>query len=351
MSVSSTISLSGRALLGRELELRDVTITIKNGLIKEIDELKSSQNAWICPSFFNAHTHLGDTVAMDVRARGSLADLVTPPNGLKHQILAKTPLKRLIEGMHSSIRSMSASGTGGFADFREGGAAGVEALREASAGTSLNAVILGREGGESDADGAGISSARDTEEVEKIVSRMRDLGKPVAFHAGERDPDDVDAALSFEPDLLVHCTHATTKQLKECADMGIPIAVCPRSNWKLGVTDSRDYPPIQKMIDLGCKVLLGTDNVMFVQPDMFQEMAFTSLIYNIPPREIMSMAVRGSGVFGDPHIIEEGMPASLFVIDPARSNAIFSNDPMKTLVNRAHSGWITRTVLNEQAYI
>ncbi len=35
------------------------------------------------PAFFNAHTHVGDTVAMDLPVTGALEELVTPPNGLK----------------------------------------------------------------------------------------------------------------------------------------------------------------------------------------------------------------------------------------------------------------------------
>ena len=44
---------------------------------------------WICPALFNAHTHLGDTIAMDCGATGDLTALVTPPDGLKHRLLAQ----------------------------------------------------------------------------------------------------------------------------------------------------------------------------------------------------------------------------------------------------------------------
>ena len=81
--------------------------------------------------------------------------------------------------------------------------------------------------------------------MEQQVSAARKAGKKIAFHAGERDAGDVDAALSFDPDLLIHATHATKKQLRECAEREIPIAVCPRSNWMLGVTSSARHPPLQ----------------------------------------------------------------------------------------------------------
>ena len=67
-------------------------------------------------------------------------------------------------------------------------------------------------------------------------------GKKIAVHAGEKNAEDIDDAIALEPDLLIHCTYATKKQLRECADRQIPIAVCPRSNWALGVASSARAP-------------------------------------------------------------------------------------------------------------
>jgi cytosine/adenosine deaminase-related metal-dependent hydrolase len=334
----------GTALLGQELEVRSVTLVVRDGVIAAIEEEKDEQGPWICPAFFNAHTHLGDTVAMDLPVSGSLEEMVTPPDGMKHRILAATPPGRLIEAMRASMSAMQESGTGGFADFREGGASGVGHLRAASNGFPGKVFIFGREGGEQVADGLGISSARDVPALEAVVAAAKAAGKKVAFHAGERDPFDVDAALSFEPDLLVHCTHATPAQLRECADRGIPIAICARSNWKLGVTGSRKNPPLTLMEESGCTLLLGTDNVMFVQPDMWREMEFVSRVYDLPAERILSAAMRGSVYFDTSYYIEKGNNARFFLIDPASSNMRFSRDIFSTLVNRAGSHDIVKKV-------
>ncbi len=278
----SSYTVTGHALLGEELDEQCVSIIVENGIIRAIEPASRTPEFWIVPAFFNAHTHCGDTVAMDCPCSGSLAELVAPPDGLKHRILAKTPRKRLIEAMRASITTMVQSGTQGFADFREGGPGGVAALTEAALGLAATPVIFGRDGGERDADGIGISSIRDVEGVEREVTETRRLGKRVAFHAGERDHADVDEALAYDPDLLVHCTHATDAQLRDCADREIPIVICPRSNWLLGVAGSSARPPVQRMLSLGCRIYLGTDNVMFVQPNMLQEMAFLSVVYRFP---------------------------------------------------------------------
>src|SRR5438046_8132761 len=46
----------------------------------------------IIPGLWNAHTHLGDAVVTQ-ELTGTLEELVAPPHGLKHRILAKADRK------------------------------------------------------------------------------------------------------------------------------------------------------------------------------------------------------------------------------------------------------------------
>ena len=338
--------LSGRALVGDDLEIRDVAIEIRAGIIHRVEETDPCPGTWICPALFNAHTHLGDSVAMDTRAEGGLEALVTPPHGLKHRILARTPRDELVRAMQATLTFMEAAGTAGCADFREGGEDGVRALQQAASGLQCRPLIFGREGGEVLADGAGISSVRDVQDIEQIITRTRGTGGRIAIHAGERDRFDVDRALCYEPDLLVHCTHATRRQLIRCADEEIPIAVCARSNWMLGVTSTGKRPPISDMLDLGCEVLLGTDNCMVVQPDLWQEMAFVATVYGIAPLQVFRAAAAGSRIAGRPYSITEGNPANLIVIDPRASNLWLSHDLARTLVTRTSPLNIVTKVIN-----
>jgi len=111
-------------------------------------------------------------------------------------------------------------------------------------------------------------------DAEAIVRKARTAGGLVAFHAGEKNPDDVDEALAFEPDLLVHCTHATDAQLRQIVDLDIPHRRLPEIKLDAGRRSITGHPPIARILELGGRFFLGTDNVMFVQPDMLQEMAF-----------------------------------------------------------------------------
>jgi len=340
------LMVSGQALVGEELALMPVDIVMERGIITAIEDNPKAPPVWICPAFFNAHTHLGDTIAMDCRGKGDLASLVTPPDGLKHRLLAAASPQDLVRGMRVSIQGMIAGGTAGCADFREGGIAGVSGLREAAEGLPFQPVIFGRDGGEAVSDGLGISSTRDVAGADLLAADAHHAGKKIALHAGERDAKDVDDALALDPDLLIHCTHATKKQLRECADRQIPIAVCPRSNWTLGVSTSAHHPPLQRMQDLGCTIFLGTDNVMFVPPDMLSEMAFTSAVYRIDPEVLLRAAVQGSELTGHSFFIRKGGRANLFVTDPAQSSLIFSRDPVTSMVKRASYCQISHNVFN-----
>jgi cytosine/adenosine deaminase-related metal-dependent hydrolase len=346
MSSGTPQIFSGKALVGEDLHLTPVDIIVERGLITAIEDTRKAPDLWICPALFNAHTHLGDTIAMDCATGTDLVALVTPPHGLKHQLLAQASHAELVTGMRRSIRLMADRGTAGCADFREGGETGVAALREATEGQSFRSVIFGRDGGEKNAHGLGVSSARDIPDLERVVYGAKTLGRMVAFHAGEKDPLDIDSALSFDPDLIIHATHATDSQLKQCAENNIPIAVCPRSNWTLSVSRSAAHPPVGRMLELGCRVFLGTDNVMFVQPDLLSEMAFLHTVYRINPADVLRMAVMGSSLLGNPFFIVKGARANFFILDPRTSNLSCSRNPIAGIVNRAFSTGICKNVFN-----
>ncbi len=341
--------VEGRALLGEDLEEAPVAVVVKDGIVHRIEHLSATpaDSPWICPAFFNAHTHLGDSLAMDLPFRGTLDELVRPPDGLKHRILRSAARPELVRGMRLTLLMMAASGTAGCADFREGGVEGVLAFREAAQGIPFRPVILGREGGEAIADGLGVSSARDAGPgLDGAISAARGSGRLVAFHAGERDPDDVDDALAYNPDLLIHCTHATRSQLRRIADHDIPIAICPRANWRFGVATSRDHPPVNTMKALGCRILLGTDNAMCVQPDLWREAHFLCTVYGTAPRDALKAATLGSLLYSGSYSIKEGNKANFLVIDPGHSNLALSRDMAGTLVNRAGPENIVRKVIN-----
>jgi len=238
-----------------------------------------SIKAIIVPGFVNAHTHIGDSVAFPA-PKGSVEEIVGPPDGFKHRVLRSTPRKSKVDAMKESIRLMSQTGTSAFVDFREGGLEGLREISDALTDESPKSVVLGRPLGveskrrEIDAildacDGIGMSACRDwPSEVLRDVSRAaKSKKKMFALHASEVVREDMDQILDLGPSFLVHMTCAFESDLAQCAREGLPIVVCPRSNEFFGLR-----PDIPMMLRAGVTVGLGTDNCMVSKPDMLEEL-------------------------------------------------------------------------------
>ncbi len=340
--------LSGTILLGEELEPFEGYLLLRKGVVAEIgtDEVDSDFEGIISPALVNAHVHLGDSIFKDPPYL-PLDDLVGP-GGLKHRALAAASRQEVVEGMRRSLSEMARSGTSLFADFREGGEDGVEMLLEAMEEVEREgADLIGRIFGRPDPGsvqihpkcwGIGISSTRDHPRswVEDVVETARSEGKKVALHAGESGRDDIEDALSLEPDLLVHLTKAEPRDLAKVAEAKVPVVVCPRSNLVTGV----GIPDVARMLDLGIVVGLGTDNVMLNSPNLFSEMEFASkaLLHN--DRQVFKMCTLNGAQILDADdaacAIRVGNKCRIMVIGRRSDNMAGAKDPLASLVRRAN---------------
>lgn len=280
------------------------------------------------PGLWNAHTHLGDAVVTQ-ELRGTLEELVAPPNGLKHRVLARAKDEAVVAAMRRAMATMLRTGTTGFADFREGGVKGLRLLYAAQTGLPLPGVVLGRparlayDAREVAAllrasDGIAVSSYIDWPpgDLEKVAADVRRARKLFAIHCSERIREDIDKVLDLSPAFLVHMVQATDADLERTADAGVPVVVCPRSNAFFGLT-----PDLPRMLRAGLELRLGTDNAMINVPSVLREMDFAYRVARmrgeVPAREIVEMALRGRRLH-DPKAacaIRVGEPADLVVLD------------------------------------
>jgi cytosine/adenosine deaminase-related metal-dependent hydrolase len=257
----------------------------------------------VLPRAVNTHTHLGDAAFPREPPPGPVSRIVAPPNGIKFRILSERSPAEKRSAMRSSLRRMSAEGTGAVVDFREEGLAGARLLRSAARGTDVEVVLLGRpltrpvdrrELSEllGVADGVGLSSAREEERStrETIARACRARHKRYALHASEVVREPVEDYLRPRPDLLVHMLRATEEDLRIVAESGVPIAVCPRSNALFGLK-----PDLARLERLGATVLLGTDNAMFSAPSIFRELEFAYASQRLRRRPVSpTMLVRAA---------------------------------------------------------
>ena len=336
------MEIEGTVIAGRAFEPIEGRVVVENGEIAAVEEASVDSSAIVLPAFVNAHTHIGDSLAKEAGAGLSLDELVAPPDGLKHRLLRAASREELVDAMDRTVSFMSQGGTSAFVEFREGGVAGVRAIEEALTGSSLDAVVLGRESIEAmyEANGYGASGANDGD-FERERAATREAEKLFAIHAGERDTSDIDAALALDPDLLVHMVHAEPTHVERVAERETPVAVCPRSNLVTGV----GLGPVEALVER-TTVALGTDNVMLNNPSMFHEMEFAAKLFDLPAGKVLEMAtLAGAEIAGlDRGVIEEGAEAKLCVLDGDSPNLAGAQDVVRAVVRRAGVSDIERIV-------
>jgi cytosine/adenosine deaminase-related metal-dependent hydrolase len=320
---------------------REGTIGWEDGVIVEVRSERARPvlaEGLIIPGLWNAHTHLGDAVVTQ-ELRGTIEELVAPPHGLKHRVLAKAKDSAVIAAMRRAMATMVRTGTTGFSDFREGGLRGLKLLYAAVAAIPLQGVVLGRPTGlEYDprevhailraCDGIALSAYVDwpDDAIGKLAAHVRREEKLFALHCSERIREDIDKVLDLKPAFLVHMVQATDADLARCADAGVPIVVCPRSNAFFGLT-----PDIPRMLRSHVELRLGTDNAMINVPSMLREMEFGYRIARmkggVSAREILEMALRGRSL-EDPKSttgLRVGNRADLVVFDLPKGSSAFAS--------------------------
>jgi len=283
--------------------------------------------------------------------------------------LAETPYEALVASITETIVDMSTSGTQMFADFREGGVLGVQALKEAfnlaEVREQLSVKIFGRPAvgmeelrisnhelrmakeamhGADDinglfesVDGIGMSSVSDypREDLEFLAGVARIRQKMFALHAGERNTKDISGAIELEPDFIVHLIKASTHDFNRMQDKNIGAVICVRSNLVTGM----GLPPLTQMLKSGLTVGIGTDNVMLNSPNIFTEMEFISKIFRLDDSEVLKMCTLNSAkILKEERFIgsiKEGKKANLLVIKDDTPNMRNVKRPIKGVVRRA----------------
>lgn len=369
---------NGIILRGLNLEPVKANVTVDDGIIIDISKdtkegkVIDVDGSIIAPSFLNGHTHIGDSIIKDEGYGLSLGEMVKPPDGVKHRALASAEDEDIIASMKSSMLDMAESGVTHFIDYREGGIKGVKLLRQASKDIPIKPIILGRDdsfyGDDPDlakvksqirkllkiADGIAPSGFGEiTDEVANlIVEECNNAGKISSIHVAESESTQIESVeksgkteigrgVDSNFNQLVHCTNPKNDDLELIKNSNANVVVCPRANATLNV----GIAPLNEMLDLGIKPVLGTDNVMLNSPDMFRELEFTikimSVNYNdyLNPCELLKMATTNACLFDfDKSCIEIGQDSQFNVIKH------FSKNPYLSIINRSQTKNILYTI-------
>ena len=366
---------NGIILKGQDLVPVRENIVVEDGRIIEISKdaregkIIDVDGSVVCPSFINGHVHIGDSIIKDEGYGLTLSEMVKPPNGVKHVALSKASDDELIGAMKDSMWDMVYSGTTHFIDYREGGIEGVKLLREASKDIPIKPIILGRDdsfyGDDPDlgkvktairkllkvADGIAPSGFGEitSEVADLIVEECNRQDKISSIHVGESESNQIESLNTYgvseigkgiKSDFyqLVHLTNPKSDDLNQVAQSNQNVVVCPRANATLNV----GVAPLNRMLDLGIRPLIGTDNVMLNSPNMLRELEFTlklmSVYYKnyINPVDLLKMATTNICAFNINKIVQKSVIMennfAEFIVYKS-----FSKNPYLNLCNRVET--------------
>lgn len=358
-----------------------IEVIEKNLPPKKGEEIVDCEGLLMMPGLVNSHTHIGDSIGKDVGIDSDVESKIHPVTGFKQRILKKSELSHLTSFIQNSCVSMLRKGITTFVDFREGGLEGVNILKNAISQIPIRSVILGRIDYYQDVksiknnislikqqksdlakllkncDGLGISGPNEfSDSVLKYFSKQR---KILAIHSAETRESEATSkritgktetcrALLVKPNFLVHMTHASTKDLRLVSKNKVSIVVCPRANGAL----AEGIPNVTLMMEAGCNVAIGTDNVMINSPDMFKEMDYiwkVSMGLNkkrIPTKSILKMATTNAGIMFDNKIgvVQPNSYADCIFIEKHAMDLEPMHNPYAAIVHRGSEN-IIRAVM------
>lgn len=404
---ASILSGEGLDFIKKGYILIDNTGTIKEvnegnyNESKEDIECIDADGYLIAPGLINAHTHIADSIGKDIGVNLDIDERINPIWGIKKNILNNTDPNLLKVFIKNTAISMIKNGITTFVDFREGGIQGVKILKEGLINIPIKSIILGRieyyfnlkeldELERKDqsipseyieelkkildiSDGIGISGAnentdRSLAQFSKIIKNLNEKNhrkyKLFGIHAAESKHSQAFSKIltqkteiekiveNCEPDFFVHVTNATRKDIQKIAETGKGIIICPRANGTLAV----GIPDIESMMREGCKIAIGTDNIMINSPDILREMDYiwkvsrgrTGLFIN--SKEILKMVtVNAAKILRiNSGWIEKGRDADLIFIEKNHIDLFPIRDPYSSIVQRVTEDSIKEVMIDGQ---
>ncbi|MGI0065991.1 MAG: amidohydrolase family protein, partial [Nitrosotalea sp.] len=374
-------------LYGTELDyIQNTSVRISGKHIEKIgakllphkdEAVLDGEGLLMMPGLINSHTHIGDSIAKDIGIDSGVEEKIHPVSGFKQKILKNSDKSHLTSFIKNSCISMVRKGITSFVDFREGGIEGITLLKNAVTDISIRPIILGRIEYYQDSrsiknntpipqhnmssiqnllmncDGLGISGPN--EFSDSALQYFAKTKKIRAIHSAETEESndtsrkiyektETRRALLAKPNFLVHMTYASKKDLVMSIKNGTSIVVCPRANGSL----AEGIPNVDLMLDTGCNVAIGTDNIMINSPDMFREMDYLWKVSmgitkkRLLPKDILKMATTNASKFlgNKVGIIQNGKIADCIFIEKHSIDLEPMHNPHASIVQRASENTI-----------
>ncbi|SEW27271.1 amidohydrolase [Natrinema salifodinae] len=394
----TTLAIAGGRVLRPDLTVTtaDVLIDQDGGEIREIgpdlaadaDETLDAGGSLVTPGFVNGHCHVAMTLlrgyADDKPLDAWLQEDIWPAEG-------ELTADDVRAGAELGLVELIKSGTTAFADMYfhvpEVAAAVEEAGLRARLGHGIVTIGRDEDAAREDArtsleiareyDGAAdgrISTAFmphslttvGSEYLEEFVPEAREAGVPIHYHANETADEvapiveehgvrpleyAVDRGMLEPEDFVAHGVHVDEHEIDLLAEAGTGVIHCPASNMKL----ASGMAPVQRMLDAGVTVGLGTDGAASNNDlSMLDEARDAAMLGKlaaddasaVPAEAVVEMLTRGSAdaIGLESGRLEEGAPADLAVIDLERPHLTPRHDLVSHLAYAAAAADVRHTI-------
>lgn len=156
------------------------------------------------------------------------------------------------------------------------------------------------------------------------------------------------------PTAAAHCVFVTEEDMALMLEKGVSPIHNPTSNMKLG----SGFAPIQRMLDLGLNVTLGTDGAASNNNlNMMEELHLAAVLHNgyhrdptiLKPAELLAMATRsGARLQGreDTGELAVGKKADLIALDLTKPHMVPNLDPLALAVYSAQGSDVAMTMVD-----
>jgi len=157
------------------------------------------------------------------------------------------------------------------------------------------------------------------------------------------------------PVIAAHCVKATDDDIRIMKEKNVSVAINPKSNMKLG----NGFAPVEKFLDAGLNICLGTDGCgSNNSQNMFQEMNTAALIYKGANQKarcfdavdvIKAATVGGAkaiGMEGKLGVIKEGALADIIILDLYEPQFFPTNNLLSSLVYSAKGSEVETVFIN-----
>ena len=156
------------------------------------------------------------------------------------------------------------------------------------------------------------------------------------------------------PTAAAHCVWVTEEDMALMLEKGVSPVHNPTSNMKLG----SGFAPVQRMLDLGLNVTLGTDGAASNNNlNMLEELHLAAVLHNgfhrdptiLKPAQLLAMATRnGAQLQGreDTGELAVGKKADIIALDLTRPHMVPNFDPLALTVYSAQGGDVVMTMVD-----